>query len=95
MVLSQSMGSSGRLGSHLEFTPIRDCRGHEPLSVRVLVDQLNVRSKEPLHLIPEPQLGISARLIDLQLSHEVAQGPPQWQHSVLRMHRSGAYPGNQ
>ena len=58
-------GFIGTLRVPPELTPVRDRRGHEPLSVRVLVDQLNVRSKEPLHLITEPQLGISARVIDL------------------------------
>ena len=98
ILLCHNERSSGLRSLPPKLSPVRNRRGHELLSMLILVDHPDLRVEEPLHLIPQPRphTAPSAALrVDIQFPHEPGERVAEDQLAALGPDRFGAHPRDQ
>ena len=92
ILLCHNERSSGRRSDPPELSLIGDLRGHEPLAVLVLVDQLDMTLKQPPHLVPQADVDSAVVAVDSQGPHELGEGIPEDEFTALGLDGFGRDP---
>ena len=92
ILLSHNAGWSGRLTFQQNSPPSAMAEFTEPRSVRDLVNQFHMRTKEPLHLVRDLPPHGAAIVVNTHTPLEVGQRTPEDEFEALGAYRFGADP---